>query len=129
MSPIGEPHKFGTITPDMVYDYHQRMQEMKNHTNDCNIMCGPNGTCTCSFDNQPNRDIAALLNRKGELERECDHYLDKISDLYAENAELAEDNKALADYPWGHQWTYWFTAMVAGGACMVGLIVGQWMFG
>lgn len=101
---------------------------MKNHTNACNIMCGSNGTCTCSFENQPGMDIVQLLNTKGDLERECDSYINKLEEKRIENLALEQALKDLSEYPWGAMWTYWFTAMIAGGACMVGLIVGQWLF-
>lgn len=107
--------EFGKITPDMVYDYHRRMDQMKNHTGECPVVT--TGDCTCP-----------APDRVSQLERECDTYLDKIANLYAENAELKDDNQALAEYPWGQQWTYWFVAMIAGGAAMVGLIVGSWLF-
>lgn len=91
-------------------------------------MCGPNGSCTCSFENQPGMDIVELLNRKGELERDCDHYLSHIERLTEINHNLRVAMAAADEYPWGKMWTYWFTAMIAGGAAMVGLIVGQWLF-
>ena len=102
---------------------------MRNHTNDCLILGGPNATCTCSLDNQPNMDIIQVLNEKALLEIQTDKLLDKMDKLRTNNTALSAEIQALTEYPWGAQWTYCFTAMIAGGACMVGLIVGQWLFG
>jgi hypothetical protein len=99
---------------------------MIDHKNGCHVVDGK--MCTCSLDNQPNRDIVACLNRAYEAERDAERYLTALEAVRRQNQLLMEDMDTLNEYPWGHQWTYWFTAMIAGGAAIVGLIVGQWLF-
>jgi len=100
---------------------------MKNHTNDCLILGGPESKCSCSFDNQQNRDIVQVLNERAELQRENEHYVDVIEDLTKLNGKLQANFDALAEYPWGLPWTYWFTAMTSGIVAIIGWHVGIWV--
>ena len=99
---------------------------MKNHDNTCEVV--RDGECSCSLSNQPGKDIVKVLNGRADLYAEIGDLNEVILAKDQIILDRDEEIKALLDYPWGRQWTYWFTAMIAGGAAVVGLIVGTWMF-
>ncbi len=79
---------------------------MKNHDNTCTI--AGSGNCSCSLDNQPNRDIVEVLNDRARLEREAEHYVDVIEDQSKQIGKLQ--------------------AMTSGAVSIIGWHIGVWIF-
>jgi hypothetical protein len=91
---------------------------MKNHTNECTVVS--DGDCICDT---PTSDVQKIAR----LEREAEHYLDVIEDLNKQIGRLQANFNALAEYPWGLPWTYWFTAMTSGAVSIIGWHIGVWI--
>lgn len=99
---------------------------MKNHENTCAVVT--EGECTCSFANQPGKDIIKVLNGKADLYAEIGDLNAIISAQRGIIIDRDEEIRALLDYPWGRTWTYMLTATVATAASWAVLLVGTWMF-
>jgi hypothetical protein len=98
---------------------------MKNHEDTCAVVT--EGECTCSFTNQPGRDIIKVLNGKADLYAEIGDLNAIISAQRGIIIDRDEEIRALLDYPWGRAWTYALAASVSGVLAIVTSTVFTWM--